>query len=70
MIKIKCNTCGTDLIIVDNILLFEGEKSTEIANCTICNSEVYKGETDGWYFVEIINEQLFQTLPPCIYPMP
>ena len=55
-IKKKCEHCNTELLITENSLLFEEKKSLEIAYCAVCKKEVHSALTDGWFFVELFED--------------
>ena len=72
MEKIKsltCKSCQANLTIMENSFFVSEPKKNEKAFCIKCESEVYEGQTDGWYYVEIADEKKTAT-QQCIYPMP
>jgi DNA-directed RNA polymerase subunit RPC12/RpoP len=68
--KIECPNCNSKLIIEENSLLFESEKTLEIAFCPICSYELSKDYIDGWYFVQSVESIRKDVVENCTHPMP
>lgn len=66
VIKIKCENCQSQLDVVEESLMFSGDKVTERVFCPHCKNEVYSGETDGWF---AILSQSEKTDAECVFPM-
>lgn len=66
---LTCKTCKIELSIQENSFIVSESKTIEKAHCVKCETEIYQGQTDGWFFVEIIEEEKNAT-QQCIYPMP
>ena len=50
--EIKCKTCKTEIIIVENSLFFSEKKTKVEILCPECKSELESKKTDGWFFVQ------------------
>jgi hypothetical protein len=66
---LKCRVCNVELTIMENSFFVSEPKKMQKAYCTNCEAEVYEGQTDGWFFVQI-NEEKKNAMQQCIYPMP
>lgn len=68
----KCNKCNTSVVIIENELFFSETEKIETAFCPMCNSKIYEGKIDGWYFVQTLEnfENDKVTENKCVYPMP
>lgn len=54
----KCPKCDTEIVVIENKLFFSDEISDLTIDCPICNSEILKTNTDGWFFIQTKKEYL------------
>lgn len=58
---IECSNCKTENIVIENKLFFaEEQKETNIL-CAFCDKTLLIEKTDGWFFVQTIEEFEFET---------
>ncbi len=67
--KLDCKNCNLELEINENSLFYSEEKKLEKANCPKCETEVYQGLTDGWFYVAKQDEK-FNDTSSIVFPMP
>lgn len=58
--EIKCNSCHVDIVVIENNLFFSGEINKTILICPSCKVTLDEGFTDGWFFVQTIEQYAFQ----------
>jgi len=67
--KLDCKNCKTELEISENSLFYSEGKKLEKANCPECETEVYQGLTDGWFYVAKQGDK-FEDTNNIVFPMP
>jgi len=55
-IEIKCQFCNTENIIINNVMFFAEELRETKVFCSMCDNEIIKLKTDGWFFVQSIEQ--------------
>jgi hypothetical protein len=65
-----CKTCQTQVIIEDNPLVFSEEKTVQKIACPVCQSIIFEGETDGWFFAQTRENYERLKSSNCTFPMP
>jgi DNA-directed RNA polymerase subunit RPC12/RpoP len=58
--EIKCSSCNTDVVMIENKMFFSEEKKLSAIICPYCNSKITEEYTDGWFFVQTKKEYSFQ----------
>jgi transcription elongation factor Elf1 len=59
---IECNYCKTENIVIENKLFFTEEQKETNVICAACDEILLVEKTDGWFFVQTINEFKFEML--------
>ena len=65
----KCNSCNENFLIKENSLTSQPNLQNEKAYCPNCKTELYTGNTNGWFTVQK-NETSIKMNSLCEYPMP
>ena len=73
--EIKCKDCNTEVVIIEDKLFFSKNETIATVDCPICNSELLKRNTDGWFFVQSKKEylkdlEIEKNKQRLTYPMP
>ena len=69
---IECKNCNSSLVLTENELFFSEEKELETVNCPICETKVFEGKTDGWFFIQTLDKEKLDnnSKNKLTYPMP
>ena len=58
-LEIRCSNCLKENIVINNKLFFSEESKETKVYCSICNHEMVTLETDGWFFVQSVQQYEF-----------
>jgi ssDNA-binding Zn-finger/Zn-ribbon topoisomerase 1 len=58
-LEIKCSHCLKENVVINNKLFFSEEPQKTKVYCSICSHEMVTLETDGWFFVQSLEQYDF-----------
>ena len=56
MENVLCEKCSANLVVIEDSLFFKGDKTDVEIKCPSCMNVVDKRSSDGWFFVQTVND--------------